>query len=63
MSFDDIPEDKQNMQPCPNCADGNAIEDKHGNWHCDTCDWCFIKGDSTSDSVSNSENNQAGYIY
>lgn len=63
MSFDSIPEDLENKQPCPNCADGNAVEDKHGNWHCDTCDWCFIKSDSTSDSVSNSENNQAGYIY
>ena len=45
MSFDEIPENKHNSAPCPNCENGNAVEDKQGNWSCDTCDWCFVKGD------------------
>jgi len=53
MSFDEIPENKHNSAPCPNCANGNAIEDKQGNWSCDTCDWCFVKGDR-----DNTEDNQ-----
>lgn len=53
MSFDEIPENKTNSAPCPNCVNGNAIEDKQGNWSCDTCDWCFVKGDR-----DNTEDNQ-----
>lgn len=53
MSFDEIPENKTNSAPCPNCVNGNAIEDKQGNWRCDTCDWCFVKGDK-----DNTEDNQ-----
>jgi hypothetical protein len=45
MSFDDIPENQNNSVPCPKCISGNAVEDKQGNWSCDTCDWCFVKGD------------------
>lgn len=61
MSFDSIPEDLENKQPCPKCEHGNAVEDKNGNWSCDTCDWCYIKGGY--EYIGDSENNQAGYIY
>ena len=53
MSFDDIPEDKANSQPCPNCKDGNAVENKQGDWHCDTCDWCYIKSDPDNQKSAN----------
>ena len=62
MSFDDIPEDLHNSHPCPNCENGNAVEDKQGNWICDTCDWCYVKNDE-SNKVSMSEVNAAGYVY
>jgi len=38
---EDMPEDRQESYPCPNCPDGNITKDpKQGNmWQCDSCDW------------------------
>jgi len=38
MSFEDIPEDKQESHPCPICEDGNVTENNKGDWVCDNCD-------------------------
>lgn len=37
MSFDAIPEDKQQSFPCEECGTGNIVKDKEGDWECDTC--------------------------
>lgn len=39
MSFEDIPEDKEESYPCPRCEHGNVTEINDGHWECDTCDW------------------------
>lgn len=36
--FDDIPEDKHESYPCPDC-EGNIVQNKEGFWHCDSCAW------------------------
>jgi Zn-finger protein len=36
MSFDSIPEDRQESFPCT-CG-GNIVKNKDGHWECDTCD-------------------------
>lgn len=55
MSFDTIPEDKIESNQCPSCKEGNVTETDDGVFECDSCGWQHI--------VSNSNNNQAGYIY
>lgn len=37
MSFDAIPEDKQQSFPCSECESGNIVKNKDGDWECDTC--------------------------
>ncbi len=39
MSFDDIPEDKEESYPCDACHTGNITQNKDGVWECDTCEW------------------------
>ena len=36
--FEDIPEEKEESYPCPNCPNGN-VSRWEGGWQCDTCDW------------------------
>lgn len=55
MAHDDIPENEKDSHQCPNCEDGTVSEIDDGVWECDTCQWQHV--------VSNSKNNQAGYIY
>ena len=50
MSFDDIPEDKQESYPCK-CG-GNITKNKNGNWECDSCGFC--KGTTTDKQSKNS---------
>lgn len=37
MSFDAIPEDKEQSFPCEECGKGNIVKNKEGDWECDTC--------------------------
>lgn len=40
MSFEDIPEDKEESYPCPNCENGNVtLDESNGVWRCDICDY------------------------
>ena len=40
MSFDEIPENKSEGYPCPECAQGSVTIDSDGCWSCDKCDFC-----------------------
>ena len=44
MSFEDIPEDREESYSCPTGCGGNVSQDpEQGNmWQCDTCDWAPI---------------------
>ena len=41
MSFEDIPEDKIESYPCPECEHGNVIPKVSliPGWECDTCNF------------------------
>ena len=41
MSFDDIPEDREQSFPCPTGCGGDVTQDpKQGmQWQCNQCDW------------------------
>ncbi len=40
MSFEDIPEDKKESYPCPNCEGGNVSPNENNIlWECDICDF------------------------
>jgi len=41
MSFEDIPEDKNESYSCPEefCVGSVAKDSASGHWQCDTCDW------------------------
>ena len=45
MSFEDIPEDKQESYPCPECQTGKIEEIKVSGgiivWACDSCDFAM----------------------
>ena len=36
---EDIPEDRAESFPCPECEDGNVTQNKSGQWECDSCDF------------------------
>jgi ribosomal protein L37AE/L43A len=55
IMFDEIPEDRQEANQCPNCQHGSVYEIDDGVFECDSCDFEAF--------VSNSRNNQAGYVY
>jgi ribosomal protein L37AE/L43A len=38
MEPEEIPANRREAFPCPNCDDGNIIE-SDGVWQCDKCDW------------------------
>jgi ribosomal protein L37AE/L43A len=38
MTFDAIPEDRDQFHPCPNCEHGTVAVDGK-TWDCDTCDF------------------------
>ena len=38
MSFDEIPENKVETYPCPNC-EGGVTKQSDGSWECDNCEW------------------------
>ena len=40
MSFDEIPEDKHETQPCSECGNGNVTK-KSNYWACDSCEFQF----------------------
>jgi ribosomal protein L37AE/L43A len=43
MSFDEIPENKREEYPCPQCDEGNIFLNEDGTaWECDSCD--FYRG-------------------
>ena len=43
MSFDEIPENKKESYPCPECQDGNVTSDSMGEWECDRCDFSSMR--------------------
>lgn len=47
MSFEEIPEDKKESHPCPDCKEGNVgLNFDETKWECDTCNWEYeIKND------------------
>ena len=42
MSFDDIPEDRQESFECEVCG-GNVAETEDGIWSCDSCDNTYLE--------------------
>jgi len=38
MTFDSIPEDREESYECPKCG-GNVTLQTNGNWECDACDF------------------------
>jgi len=48
MSFDSIPEDKEESYPCPEC--GGSVTKQNNYWECDSCEFCA--NDSKHDEVS-----------
>lgn len=54
MSFDDIPEDRQQEFPCPECSNGSVYFNKEvEQWLCDTCDF---SADNTPPAKATTEN-------
>ena len=53
--FDEIPEDRQEANQCPNCEHGSVYEVDVGVFECDSCDFLAYG--------SNSRNNQAVHVY
>ena len=41
MSFEDIPEDREESYPCPQCKNGNIHKNHEGEWECDYCEWVY----------------------
>ena len=42
MSFEDIPEDKEESYPCPNCERGKVtLSEYNSTWECDACNWNY----------------------
>jgi len=41
MGFEDIPEDFEISNPCPECDDGNVTL-IDGKWQCDNCNYSYI---------------------
>lgn len=39
MSFESIPEDKEESYPCPECEEGNITLAIDGIWECSHCHW------------------------
>lgn len=39
MSFDSIPEDKQESFPCPECGGSVTLFDFNNSWECDSCNF------------------------
>jgi ribosomal protein L37AE/L43A len=46
MSFDDIPEDREQSYPCPEDCGGNVVEQVSEDgimFECDKCDWRYFQ--------------------
>jgi len=48
MSFDAIPEDKEQSFPCPDC-DAGSIKLNGQRWECDSCDFLAPENDGGLD--------------
>ena len=43
MSFEDIPEDKEESYPCINCNTGEiTMNEECTLWECDKCNWTHL---------------------
>jgi ribosomal protein L37AE/L43A len=38
---EDIPEDRYESYPCPECINGSVSKEKDGSWSCNSCDFSF----------------------